>query len=199
MTRLALIRHGPTGWNEAGRIQGWTDVGLSSRGRAAVAGWRLPAMLAGAGWVSSPLLRTVQTAALLDAVDCVFEPRLMEMSWGAWEGRTLDGLRAEDPEGFAANEARGLDFRPPGGESPRAVQARLGAWFAETARGGASDSLVVVTHKGVIRATLARALAWDMKDEAPVALDWASAHLFRLRGDGAPEVERLNIGLADGG
>jgi len=49
VTRLALIRHGPTAWNEVGRVQGQSDVPLSARGRALVGAWRLPATLAGFG------------------------------------------------------------------------------------------------------------------------------------------------------
>ena len=192
--RLALIRHGPTRWNDEGRIQGRTDIGLGARGRAVVVAWRLPAALHGAAWVSSPLLRAVHTAALLAPGRATFEPRLVEMNWGTWEGRTVAALRAADPAGLAASEARGLDFRPPGGESPRALQARLAPWLAETA--GADGTLAAVTHQGVIRAVLARALDWDMTGAVPVALDWASAHLFRLEADGSPLVERLNIGLA---
>ena len=193
--RLALIRHGPTRWNDEGRIQGWTDVGLGARGRAAVAAWRLPPALRGAAWTASPLLRAVHTAALLAPGAATFEPRLVEMRWGAWEGRTIAALRAADPAGLAEIEARGLDFRPPGGESPRALQARLAPWLAETAAAGGA-TLAAVTHKGVIRAVLARALDWDMTGAAPVALDWTAAHLFRLEADGSPRVERLNLGLA---
>ena len=53
------------------------------------------------------------------------EPRLVEMAWGEWEGRRLADLRAELGDAMIENEARGLDFRPPGGESPRDVQERL--------------------------------------------------------------------------
>ncbi len=38
MTRLAMIRHAPTAWNEAGRIQGHGDEPLSAGGRSAAAG-----------------------------------------------------------------------------------------------------------------------------------------------------------------
>ena len=192
--RLALIRHGPTRWNDEGRIQGWTDIGLGARGRAAVTTWRLPPALRGAAWTASPLLRAVHTAALLAPGEATFEPRLVEMRWGAWEGRTIAALRAADPAGLAEVEARGLDFRPPGGESPRMLQARLAPWLAEIA--GDDGTLAAVTHKGIIRAVLARALDWDMTGVAPVALDWSSVHLFRLEADGSPRGERLNIGLA---
>ena len=70
MTPLVIIRHGPTDWNCAGRIQGRSDVPLSDQGRAAVRRWRLPPELtAGAAsdwdWLTSPLNRARETADLL--------------------------------------------------------------------------------------------------------------------------------------
>ena len=62
--------------------------------------------------------------------DATVEPALIETDWGHWEGRTLAELRQRHGGEMAALEARGLDFRPPGGESPRDVQARLASWLA---------------------------------------------------------------------
>ncbi len=121
MTIVALIRHGPTAWNEQRRTQGHRDIPLSEAGRAEVSRWQIPEMLEDARLVTSPLSRASETALLLFGRAAEVEPRLIEMNWSEWEGRTLAGLRAEFGAAFAANEARGLDFRPAGGESPRAV------------------------------------------------------------------------------
>ena len=194
MTRLAMIRHAPTAWNESGRIQGHADEPLSAAGRAAAAGWRLAPELGDVAWLSSPLGRARETARLMAARDCVAEPRLIEMDWGAWEGRRLAELRAELGAAMAENEARGLDFRPDGGESPRDVQARLATWLAELARAG--RPVAAVSHKGVIRALYALAAGWDMTGKPPARLAWDCAHLFSLAADGTPAVARLNLPLA---
>jgi probable phosphoglycerate mutase len=90
------------------------------------------------------------------------------MSWGCFEGRRLAELRGEAPDAMAANEARGLDFRPPGGESPREVCARLQAFLVELAAD--PRPVVAVCHKGVIRATLVLATGWDMRGRPPMRL-----------------------------
>ena len=129
-----MIRHAATAWNEAGRIQGRTDVPLGERGRRALDGRRLPARFASFRVYSSPLARAVETAALLGLGMPVLDPRLAEMDWGEWEGETRASVAAADPDGVARNTARGRDFRPSGGESPREVQARIVDWARSVAR-----------------------------------------------------------------
>ena len=196
MTRLTLIRHGPTRYNEQGRMQGRVDEPLSDAGRAAVRDWRLPTELCDADWVSSPLGRARDTTILLGGREPAIEPLIIEMDWGRWEGRRLDELRRELGRAMAENEARGLDFRPPGGESPRDVQARVAPWLA--ALGQRRRPTLAVTHKGVIRAIFALALGWDMTGEPPVKLRRAAAHGFAVAPDGLVTVERLNLPLDEG-
>ena len=191
MTSLALLRHGPTRWSREHRLQGRADLELDEAGRAAVGLWRLPAEFAARRWLVSPLVRARETAALL-GLRADIEPRLIEMDWGAWEGQRPEELRASEP-GFAIEEARGLDLTPPGGESPRVVQARLLPLLAELAADPAPVG--ALTHKGVIRAVLALATGWEMRGKAPARLTWNALHLFELDRSGRPRIERLNLSL----
>ncbi len=193
-TPLALIRHGTTEWNTDGRIQGSTDIPLSEIGRAEVRSWKVPAEFRDFVWISSPLARARQTAALLGADSVALEPRIREMDWDQWEGLTLADLRKNFAAELAAKEARGVDFHAPGGESPRQVMARIELWLADIAEAG--KPTVAVTHKGVVRAALALATGWDMLDKWPVEIDWSSVHLFAVDGEGRLTAERLNIAMA---
>lgn len=188
MTFLALARHAPTSWNGEGRLQGRADI--PPLRDEAMPRWRVPPELSGFRWLSSPLERCQATARRL-GVDAAIEPRLIEMDWGEWEGETLASLRAALGETMAAEEAKGLDFCPSGGESPRDVQARIEPLFAELAASG--RDCAAITHKGVIRAALALATGWNMLGKPPHRLSWSAAHLFRLEVGGRLEVERLNI------
>jgi len=188
MTRLALLRHGDTAWSAEGRIQGRSDPPLSEAGRAALAGRALlPADCREMRVVTSPLARCVETAALLGAPRAAHEPLICEMSWGRWEGRRLADLRAELGEAMRENEARGLDFRPEGGESPREVLARVSRWLSRL-----SAPTLAITHRGVIRVVLAAATGWDMRGPPPAKLDWSAFQLFRVD-RGQPRVDRLNV------
>lgn len=181
-----MLRHADTAWSAEGRIQGRSDVSLSEAGRAALGSLTLPKECTAMRIVTSPLARCVETAQLLGASDAPREPRLAEMSWGAWEGRKLADLRAELGRAMAENEARGWDFRPQGGESPREVLARVRSWLAEL-----REPTLAVTHRGVIRAVFASASGWDMLGKPPAKLEWNAVHLFRVV-DGGIQIERLN-------
>lgn len=193
MTLLAAMRHAPTAWNAARRLQGRADIPLSPGSRAALAAQRLPPDFAGWRVLSSPLARCMETARAL-GLSPEPEPALVEMDWGAWEGETLAALRARLGARMREAEERGLDFRPDGGESPREVQARLRPLLARLAAGG--EPCLAFTHRGVLRALLAAATGWDMTGDAPRKLARHGAiHVFRLAADGTPAIERLDVEL----
>jgi len=199
MAMLSLLRHGPTDWNAAGRLQGRSDIPLSAAGRRLAEAWRLPAAELGSDWVASPLRRCRETAALLRHShglegDVRIEPRLIEMSFGDWEGRSLPELRTAHGAAMAEWEGRGLDFRAPGGESPRDVQDRLRPWLAQVAD---SPATLAITHKGVIRALYALASGWDMRDKPPCRLAEHALHRFVVDGSRL-HVDQINIPILPG-
>lgn len=198
MTPVLLIRHGRTSWNAEGRIQGHTDIPLSAAGREALSGRRVPAEYGHFRWHTSPLARAVETAGLLGARDLTIDPRLVELRWGEWEGSTKPEMRERHGEAFAENEARGLDFRPPGGESPRELRARFEDWLTDV--GAAGAPVVAVTHKGIIQMALALATGWDLVSRAPVRLDWGRAQHFSVTGTRARlRLEAPNVALREPG
>lgn len=192
MTHVAFMRHGPTAWNGAKRLQGRADIELTPRTREFLKARRIPHEFDGWRVLCSPLKRCRETAELL-GLPAEIDPRLVEMSWGDFEGRTMDELRAERGAELAENEARGLDFQPPNGESPRMVQARLRPLLADVAKDG--RNALCVTHRGVFRAVYALARGWDMKSDPPDKLDLYAMHVFRLAKDGAPQIVDLNLAL----
>lgn len=185
--RVCMIRHGLTAWNLDGRIQGGTDIPLCEEGRAQVAAWRLPDGFAATGaCLTSPKLRARQTAEILGFVDPSEDARLGEMAWGSYEGRRLDELRQRLGPAFTDAESLGLDFRPPGGESPREVAARLGSLVADLAADGRDR--VVIAHKGILRAALVLSTGWDMLGPPPVRYDPERALVLELESGAAPRL-----------
>jgi broad specificity phosphatase PhoE len=193
MPLLSLIRHAPTTWNEAGRIQGQTDTPLSDNGRAALQTWTVPAPLLTADWWTSPLQRCRDTARHLAGRTVRTDERLMETNWGEWQGSRLADLRNDLGEAMVEMEGRGWDFQPPGGESPRDVSARLQIFLNEVAERG--QPAVGVTHRGVIRVAMAMATGWDFLGRSPIKLQRPAAHVFWVHPDGSLEIRTANMPL----
>lgn len=191
---FAVMRHAPTVWNGEKRLQGLSDTPLSAEGEVLARTWRLPPPADGWRRFASPLLRARRTAELLQpSAPVVIDSRLREMSFGVWEGMSIAELRTTIGQRFLEAEARGLDFEPPGGESPRRVMTRLSGFAAELATGG--QPAMIVAHKAVMRALLALATGWNMTGRQPVKLAWHCLHYFNATADGAVTLDRPNVKL----
>jgi probable phosphoglycerate mutase len=180
--KLVLLRHAVTDWNLEKRVQGRIDKPLSELGRQQFQHLSVPLDICAYRWFCSPLQRATQTAELLNLNALKIEAALVEMSWGDWEGEILKPLRKRLGDEMRINESRGLDFCPPGGESPRQVQARLQTWLRRIA--SSEQDTAAVVHKGIIRCIYALAFDWDMRGESPVDFAWDALHQFELSADG---------------
>ena len=162
MTNLALIRHGHTPWNRAGRIQGRTDIALDPDAATELSGYKLPAEWVVANLVSSPLMRAAQTAEIIAGRKPKLENTLIEMNWGDWEGLRGIDLKLDPASGFRDIEYWGWDYRPPNGESPQDVWNRIEPWVT-----GLTNDTIAVCHIGIMRMILAKATGWDFDGPAP--------------------------------
>lgn len=162
MTRLALLRHGHTHWNRQGRIQGRTDIPLDAEATEQLSQLSLPAPWAQANLIASPLSRAMETAALVAGRAATPMPALMEMDWGDWEGQKGEDLIATPDSGYRHIEEWGWDYRPPNGESPADLRARLSPLLESL-----DKDTVAVCHIGIMRVILAMATHWDFTGPAP--------------------------------
>lgn len=158
-TRLLLIRHGQTPWNAAGRWQGHADPGLTEAGHRQAETVALA--LAGEAerpWSAvfcSDLARARQTAArIAEALALPLEQdvRLRELDVGAWSGRTRAEIEQADADALRAFDRGEPDVRAGGGESRVDIRTRAHAFARSLLERRAGESLIVVTHLGVIRA-----------------------------------------------
>ena len=162
---LYFVRHGETDWNRERRLQGQHDIPLNALGRtqAQRCGALLDELLsqgdipvADYGYISSPLGRARETMELmrtamgLDPLVYRTDARLMEMSFGRWEGFTYAELQAREAKALAERERDKWGFVLPGGESYALLVRRVQVWYEGLAR-----SSVVSAHGGVCRALIA--------------------------------------------
>lgn len=192
MRLLYFIRHGETDWNVERRLQGQRDTPLNDvgRGQAARNGRILAAHFAEKGldpadfdFVASPLSRAAETMRIvraemgLDPAAYRTDPRLMEITFGSWEGMTMKELAAIDAEAAAARIADKWGFVPPGGESYAMVSERIARWLASLDR-----PTVAASHGGVNRVLQGLVLGNIPTTEIPI-LDVPHDRVLLVRGN----------------
>jgi probable phosphoglycerate mutase len=180
-TEILLVRHGESGWNRDGRVQGQSSdaPGLTEVGRdQAQAAARALEGFAADLLVVSDLLRARQTAepiAVMLRRPMTIDIRLRERALGETEG-TGSGEELH-LVGISRDEVSDADAHPLGGESVRELYQRV-AGLLDELRSGPHRKIVCVTHGGVVRVALAHAAGI-----APEAMGWAevdNASIWRL-------------------
>jgi len=159
MTRLHLIRHGPT---HARTMVGWSDLPADLSDHAALA--RLSAHLPTAAVViSSDLSRASATADAIQGTRSRLphDANLREINFGSWELRAFKDVEAEDPDRSRAYWENPGDTSPPGGESWNNVCARVDAAVDALMQNHKAQDLIIVAHFGVILTQVQRALGLE--------------------------------------
>jgi len=174
-TRICFVRHGETDWNIELRMQGQIDQALNALGVAqAVALGRHFSDCTAAALYSSDLLRARQTAQPIgEALRLTprLDTALRERHFGRCEGLTLAEVatrHAQDAHAFASCDP---DYAAPGGgESRRQHQNRVLACVDRLAGEHRGQTIVVVTHGGVLDVIYrhARGLPSDAPRDYPI-------------------------------
>ena len=153
-THVIMIRHGQTLWNLKLIRQGHLDSPLTEKGmaQAKALGERLKRE-AFTALYSSDLGRALQTAQMIaDATGhpIVTDPRLRERHLGIFQGLSGDELREKYPEEYRLHRTSGPGYVIPGGESVQQQVTRNVEYLNEIAAKHLGETIVVVTHGGVL-------------------------------------------------
>ncbi|MDQ0612910.1 putative phosphatase [Microbacterium sp. W4I4] len=179
MTLITLVRHGQTDWNLERRIQGTTDIPLNDTGRAdALAAAEVLATESYDAVYASPLVRAQETAQIiatrLGLAAPVTTRGLRERSFGEAEGIDVADY---------ISRYGGWHSEVPGAESLEQVSERALDSLDRIVRASRhrstpnQESLIVVSHGGVIRALLMHASGGTLPREGDLLRN-GSVHRF---------------------
>ena len=155
-TTIFFIRHGETILTPTRKFSGvgaldpvLTADGLAQADRVAAE----VAKLAPEVLISSPLQRTRQTAEAISkttGLEIIFDTDWYELSFGTWDGKSIEEVKDEDPDGYQA-WLNSSSYRAGGGESSDEVAIRVNAALDKVVAEYPGKKVVVVTHNGVIK------------------------------------------------
>jgi probable phosphoglycerate mutase len=158
-TMIHLVRHGETILTPTRKFSGTgsldpelTEDGLAQAERVAGEVAKLqPEVL-----ISSPLKRARQTAdaiARATGLDVAEDEDWFELSFGTWDGKSIEEVRAESPDEYQA-WLNSSSYRPGGGESYDEARVRIDAALDKLVAKYPGQKVVVVTHNGVIKSAV---------------------------------------------
>jgi alpha-ribazole phosphatase len=152
--RLILVRH-PQPLVAAGICYGSTDLDVAPAQLERTLAELAPQLPADVPLYSSPLRRCAGLAAHLSAAP-IFDRRLVEMDFGAWEMRPWDDIARTEIDAWAADM---VNYRPGGGDSVLRMAARIADFYADLQRQLGKDGngqAIVICHAGAMRLLSAR-------------------------------------------
>lgn len=156
-TRLILVRHAVTAHTGpllSGRMPG-IDLSEKGVGQAEAAATRLGALPVAAIY-ASPIERTTQTARCIAAhhhLDVLPLPGVIEADYGDWTGGEIAELAKTDEWKVVQVAPSRAQF--PGGESIRAMQARMVDALDAVVAAHPHETVVVVSHADPIKSAIA--------------------------------------------
>ena len=188
-TRLIVLRHGETAWNQDTRIQGHTDIPLNPTGlwQASKLGEALSDEPLAAVYASD-LQRawaTAQAVAQPHGLTVTAETGLRERHFGGLEGKTWLEIETHHPEEAVLWRTRQPEWVPQGGESLVTLRVRVLAALNQLAARHMGQQMALVAHGGVLdvlyRAATGLELqaprSWQLKNAAINRLLWTPESL----------------------
>lgn len=182
MTKIILVRHGETEWNQQRRYQGQQDSPLSAKGifQAQEVGKFLANRTIDAIY-SSDLKRaflTAQSIAKYHKLTPIADQRIRETSFGVWEGLTREEILLQYPDLFYARYQDSMSTRVPGGELPNEVALRLHEFLFEILPKHEKETIVLVSHGAALRLLIASLLEMPLEKSYCIRQDNAAVSEF---------------------
>jgi probable phosphoglycerate mutase len=164
--KIYFLRHGETDFSKTGGYCGDLDSELTPEGvEMAKAFADAYKALAWEAVYVSPMKRAIATAKPLgDAVniDMEIRPGLKEISYGKWEGQTLDYVKQHFGEDYLRWLTEPAWNPPTGGETSVQIASRALLVIAEIQQKYRTGNVLVVSHKATIRILLCSLLGIDL-------------------------------------
>lgn len=134
--------------------------------------------------VTSPMQRChafALTVARQRQLPVYEEPRLREIGFGDWEGKTSEQIMAETPEALTGFWSDPVRHPPPGGEALTLFQNRVAEAWQHWQKEAAGKRVLVVCHGGVIRMILASVMGIPLdRSFSAIAVPYACRSRIRV-------------------
>jgi alpha-ribazole phosphatase len=186
-TRLFLVRHGEVVRQGQGTFLGFTDLGLSSRGKKQIqtlAAYLKEVSLDRA--YASDLIRAMDSARSICSgrgikpLPC---PAFREMNMGDWDGKSWEEIKKKNPDLSPFFFYNLKKFQFPGGETWSQFRGRVLQGLKGLLKAEQGKTILLAAHAGVNRIILAQALGLRFKNMFFMDQGYACLNIIEYYGD----------------
>lgn len=199
MTYLILVRHGESEWNARGLWTGWTDIGLSEKGKeqAKLVGEKLKGIQIDYAY-TSVLIRTKQTLQEIKNILGIDMPTsedkaLNEKNYGIYAGKNKWEVKKEVGEEIFLKIRRSWDYQIPDGESLKQVYERVVPYYDKEIlpKVKAGSSIIIVASDNSLRALIKYLENISDSDISKLELKVGEVDLFEIDSSGKVSSKRI--------
>ncbi len=196
MSRLVLVRHGQSDWNEKNLFTGWRDPDLTAQGvdeaRRAGAALKAAGMHFDLGFTSL-LQRAQKTCALLleeqgqTDLPVTRHEELNERDYGDLSGLNKDDAREKWGEEQVHIWRRSFDIPPPGGESLKDTAERVLPFFNAAIMPLITDGkdILIAAHGNSLRALVMQLDGLSAEQIINVNIGTGEPYRYAMNADGS--------------
>lgn len=155
MTKIYIVRHGKTDFNEQGRYLGKTDISINAGGEQQAKDLAKNIKNLNIDIViSSPLKRAMETAEIIkpNNLEIIADSAFIERSAGVYEGLTKDEAKEKYPDLYKKNITKKFNDAPTNGETIADVQNRIFEGLNKIKKNHQGKNILIVTHAMVAKA-----------------------------------------------
>jgi alpha-ribazole phosphatase len=170
--QISLIRHTPTSIQK-GICIGQTDVQLDESAIELFPKIKSEINPENSIVYSSPLQRCAQLAkSIFTSSTILFDDRLKEIYFGEWENKPWTEINNDDLNNWMEDF---VNIAPKGGETGKVFYERVESFIEETlSTYKKEDSIVIVTHAGVIRSFVCYVLEIPFENLYRIPMNYSS-------------------------
>jgi probable phosphoglycerate mutase len=144
--------------------------------------------------LASDIGRAMETADIINQalkISLTTDARLREQDWGQWTGETISRLQTDAPRELDTQVRSGWDFCPPDGENRRSVLERSRQALLEAAEKWPGDTILVVTHEGVVKSLIYHLCGRQYLPGEPAIIKPCQLH-WLVHDAGGLKIEEIN-------
>jgi len=202
MAYLVLVRHGQSKWNATGQWTGWTDIGLTAKGKAeartaakSLSGIKFDAVFSSCLWRAQETTHEILAQLGQPNTPIACSPDLNERDYGDLTGKNKWQVRDEYGEKQFDLWRRGWNVPIPGGETLKDVYERAVPYYVKNILPQLEDgkNILISAHGNSLRALVKYLDNISDEDVSNLEIGTGEVYVYDISAEGKIRSKEIKV------